>query len=182
MRRALIIAVSAALLSTALAGVAFAQSAQTEPPVRAELRNDGGDAPDTGHVLRRCRHLLGEDQLTDRLEERCLELWRRWCNAHPDARYCRRPHPQPHDCRIADRVIDRRCLPDRPTDRPVDRPKDRPGERPTDRPVDRPVDRVFDRPVEGPPDGADLDRNRLRDRISDRAINGIHPRARTADL
>ena len=184
MKRALIFAVSAALLSTALAGVAFAQSADTEVPVRTELRSDGGDAPDIGHILRRCRHLLGEDQLTDRLKERCLELWKRWCEAHPDARYCRRPDPKPHDCRITDRVVDRRCLPHRPTVRPVDRPKDRPVDRPIDRPVDRPedrpVDRVLDRPIDGPPDT--VDRDRLRDSINDRVRNGIHLRARAADL
>ena len=190
MKRALIIAVTAALFSTALAGMALGQSVDRQAPARAELQADGGDTPDIGHILRRCRHLFGEDQLTDRLKERCLELWKRWCNAHPDARYCHRPDPKPHDCRITDRVIDRRCFPDRPTDRPTDRPVDRPHDRPSDRPVDRPVDRptdrpvdrVTDRPVEGPPETADLDRDRVREPISDRATNGIHLRARAADL
>jgi hypothetical protein len=201
MKRAMTIAVAAALLATMFGSVAYAandRAAVTDTVVRDV------DAADVNveQVLRRCRHLFGEDELTDMTKERCLELWKRWCNAHPDARLCRRIDTPPHDCRITDRVIDRRCRPDRPVDRPTDRPVDRPTDRPVDRPTDRPVDRPTDRPVDrpsdrpvvnssagpedrpvvGPPETADLDRVRDRDPGSDKEGNDIHFRARRADL
>jgi hypothetical protein len=182
MKRAMTIAVAAALLATLFGSVAYAandRAAVTDAVVRGE---DAADI-NVGQVLRRCRYLFGEDELTDMTKERCLELWKRWCNAYPETRLCRRVNGLPHDCRLTDRVIGRRCRPDRPVDRPTDRPVDRPTDRPVDRPSDRPVISPAgpeDRPVVGPPETADLDR--IRDRDTDKEGNGIHFRARRADL
>ena len=173
MKRSLIVALAIGLFGTLFAGVAAAQSSVDVAPTQSDIRPDPGeDTPDIGHILRRCRHLFGEDELTDSLKERCLELWKRWCNAHPDARYCRRPDVRPHDCRITDRIIDRRCHPDVPTDRPTDRPVDRPTVRPADNPSDRPLVRPLDRPSD----------RRTDKRPTDRTRNDVHLRLRSADL
>jgi hypothetical protein len=195
MKRALTIAVAAALFATLFSTVALAAGSSNALAASAATASvDDGSDIDVGQILRRCRLMFGEDQLTDMTKERCLELWKRWCNAHPDARVCRRFDVPPPKCRITDQVLDRRCRPERPTDRPTDQPVDRPVDRPSDRPVDRPVDRPsdrpvirpdgpVDRPVVGPPDTADLDRVRDRDYTnSDREGNDIHFRARNADL
>ncbi|MBT8201715.1 MAG: PT domain-containing protein [Acidimicrobiia bacterium] len=174
MKRALIVALTVALFGTLFAGMAAAQSSVDLKPAQSDIRPDAGeDSADIGHILRRCRHLFGEDELTDSLKERCLELWKRWCSAHPDARYCRRPDVRPHDCRVTDRVIDRRCHPDRPTDRPVDRPAVRPADVPADRPVVRPSDAPSDRPT---------DKRPTDQRPTDRTRNDVHLRLRSADL
>lgn len=165
MKRTLIAAVTAALFATTLAGVAVAETSDAAA-ARVELRGTA-DTPDIGHVLRRCRRLFGEHELHESLKERCLELWKRWCNAHPDARYCRRPGP--HDCPVTDRVVDRHCRPHRPHDRPTDRPIDRPTDRPVDPPNARPADR--------PPDGV-RDLTRIRLQATD---NDVHLRLRAAD-
>ena len=183
MKRTLIAAVTAALFATSLVGVAVAETTDAAP-LHTEVR-DTSDAPDIGHILRRCRRLFGENELSESLKKRCLELWKRWCNAHPDARYCRRPDVKPHDCRITDRVLDRRCHPVRPHDRPTDRPTDRPVDRPVIRPNDRPLDRPSDRPTDRPKDRVtDRVRDRQVDRVTDRVVeskNDVHLRLRSAD-
>lgn len=177
MKRALIVAVAIGLFGTLFAGMAVAQSSADVAPAPSHIRPDPGeDTPDIGHILRRCRHLFGEDELTDGLKERCLELWKRWCKAHPDARYCR-PDVRPHDCRITDRIIDRRCHPDVPTDRPSDRPTDRPTARPADIPADRPVVRPAD-----PPSDRRTDKHPTDKHPTDRTRNDVHLRLRSADL
>ena len=195
MKRALTIAVAAALFATLFSTVALAAgSSSTLAASAATVSADDGSDIDVGPILRRCRLMFGEDQLTDMTKERCLELWKRWCNSHPHARVSRRFDVPPHEFRVTQRVLDRRCRPDLPTDRPIDRPADRPADRPVDRPSDRPVDRPSerpvigpegpeDRPVVGPPETADLDRVRDRDYTnSDKEGNDIHFRARRADL
>lgn len=170
MKRALIVAVTAALFAGLLGGFASAQTttdataADAAPAVRAD---DSGDA-DVRSMWKRCRDLFGDDDLTPAAKERCIELWKRWCNAHPDARRCHRPDVRPHDCHITDRVVDRRCVHNRPSDRPTDRPVVRPSDRPSDKPVDTPPkDRI---------------RDRVSDRPTDRTGNDIHLRTRSADL
>jgi len=187
MKRALTIAVAAALFATLFGSVALATGPNDVVAASGTVAiGDDVQDVDVESILRRCRHLFGEDQLTDTTNERCLELWKRWCNAHPDARLCRRSDVPPPDCRIADRVLDRRCRPDRPVDRLSDRPVNRPTDGPVDRPSDRPVIRPVgpdDRPVVGPPENADLDRVRDRDSTdSDKEGYDIHFRARRADL
>lgn len=179
MKRTLTIALTAALFASLFGGLAAAQTVAADPAPTARVVADGGDGPDVASILRRCRHLFGEEELKASVKERCFNLWKRWCDAHPDARYCRRPDVRPHDCRITDRVIDRRCHPHRP----VPAPTDRPGDRPSDRPPTRPSDLPADRRLADPPDKADLDI--ARDRIpsaTDRAGNDIHLGARRADL
>jgi hypothetical protein len=169
MKRTLIAAVTAALFATTLAGVAVADTSDAAP-ARVEVRGTA-DTPDIGQVIRRCRRLFGEHEVKEGLKERCLELWKRWCNAHPDARYCRRPDARRHDCLVADRVVDRRCRPHRPHDQPTDRP--------IDRPIDRPVDRPNARPADRPNDGVrDLTTDRIRLQATE---NDVHLRLRGAD-
>ena len=184
MKRTLTISLAAALFASLLGGIASASEASDMAPAAASVAPDD-DRPgvDPKQVLRRCRYLLGENELTDATQERCRRLWNRWCHAYPRTPQCRPERP-------VDRPIDR------PTDRPVDRPTDRPSDRPIDRPVDRPIDRPSDRPavrpveppaiggpVVGPPDKADLDRVRDRDSHDrDEEGNDTHVRARRADL
>ncbi len=184
MKRALIAATAAALFATTLAGGAVAET-NDAAPARVEV-GDTSETPDVRHILRRCLHLFGERELSESLKERCLELWKRWCQAHPDARYCRRPDVKPHDCRITDRVADRRCVrphdrpTDRPGDRPIDRPTVRPKDRPNDRPGDRPIDRPTVRPKDRPKDRPTADRVTARVRAVE-GKNDVHLRLRPAD-
>lgn len=179
MKRTLIVALTAALFTSLFGGLASAQTNTPETVQRGPVVTGTEDHPDIGSILRRCRKLFGEEELSASAKERCLKLWKRWCDAHPDARYCRRPDVRPHDCRITDRVVDRRCHPHRPVPAPTDRPTDRPSDRPPTRPSDIPADR----PITRPSDTAEVDRT--RDRIApetDRAGNDIYLGARSADL
>jgi hypothetical protein len=160
MKRSLTIAVASALLATLLGGVASASESNDFVAAADTVALDR-DRPDLDpqQILRRCRYLFGENELADVTQERCRELWNRWCQAYPRT-------PQ--------------CRPDRPTDRPIDRPADRPADRPTVRRVEPPS---TGGPVVGPPDKADLDRVRDRDSHDvDREGNDTHVRARRADL
>ena len=103
MKRALVVVLSAALFTTLFGGLATADSANTaqiEPDVVVASAGD-----DEVHQLwQRCRRLFGEDELSDTAKERCIKLWKRWCNAHPDFRRCPRPDPPP-PCKVTDSVM-----------------------------------------------------------------------------
>ncbi|NNC91636.1 MAG: hypothetical protein HKN80_04005 [Acidimicrobiia bacterium] len=124
MRRVIVVAVSVALFTTLFASLAAAAPTSGSGSGHADAvsRVDDGDRVDGMSILKRCRRLLGEDELAVGAKEKCIQLWKRWCNAHPRARRCPRPKPPP-PCRITDRVIDRRCLPVPclPADQIVDR-------------------------------------------------------------
>ena len=165
MKRAMTIAVATALFATLIGGIAAAADSNA-PAAAADPVARVDDQPDIDpqQVLRRCRYLFGEDEPTEVVQERCRELWNRWCQAYPRA-----PHCQP------DRPFDR------PTDRPTDRPLDRPANRRTVQAAVQPP--ATGGPVVGPPDTADLDR--VRDRDSHDRVeegNGTHVRVRRADL
>lgn len=124
MRRALVIAVSAALFATLFGS--FAASAATNPGVAfhstdAAVGADQGGDVHVRSIWQRCRKLMGDDELGATAHEKCVQIFKRWCNAHPRARHCRPPVPPPR-CRVIDRIVDRRCVPDpcRITDRLTD--------------------------------------------------------------
>ncbi|MDH3605746.1 MAG: hypothetical protein OER12_01980 [Acidimicrobiia bacterium] len=114
MKRALVVALSVAVLTTLFGGLASADPVTTVRP-DTETVHDRSMDDAAQSLMQRCRRLLGEDELADISYERCVELWKRWCKAHPRTRRCPRPDPPPRPCKVTDRVIDR-CLPCKVTD------------------------------------------------------------------
>lgn len=122
MKRVAVVALSVALFTTLIGGLASADSANRDH-AQADVVVDTVTDHHVRSLLERCRRILGEDQLTDISYERCLELWKRWCNAHPRSHRCPQPKPPPHPCKVlfdrssdvraGDAVIDRCCLLDR---------------------------------------------------------------------
>ncbi|MDH3539098.1 MAG: hypothetical protein OEP52_03805 [Acidimicrobiia bacterium] len=112
MKRVIVFTVSLAVFTTLFAGLAAAKPASDSERAHADVvvQVDDGGQLDGISILKRCRRLFGEDGLTAGAKERCIRLWKRWCDAHPRARHCPRPDPPP-PCRFTDRVVDRRCVP-----------------------------------------------------------------------
>lgn len=111
MKRTIVLGVSIALFTTLFGGLAAADPAG-DSSVRADVvtQVDDGAQPAGSSILKRCRRLFGEDELTATVKKKCVQIWKRWCKAHPRARHCPRPEPPP-PCRITDQVVDRRCVP-----------------------------------------------------------------------
>ncbi len=110
MRRAIVIAVTAALFTSLFGGLAAAESPPGASHSSVAQVEDTRDADRAG-IWKRCRRLLGDDELTDVAKERCIELWKRWCQAHPRARFCPKPVPPPPPCPAAEVRVGIRCVP-----------------------------------------------------------------------
>lgn len=111
MRRAIVVAVSTALLMTLFGGVAAANSSIDGDATEADSVVRIDDDVEASHIWKRCRHLFGDEDLTAVAKERCRQLWKRWCEAHPDSRRCHRPDPPPPPPPCYDRLTDHRCIP-----------------------------------------------------------------------
>ena len=118
MKRALVVALSVALFTTILGGLASADPANTVQTQADVVVDQSGD-DEVRSLFQRCRRLLGEDELSESAYEKCVELWKRWCKVHPRARKCPRPKPPPRPCKVVDRVIDE-CVPCHVVDRVTD--------------------------------------------------------------
>ena len=110
MRRALVLAMSTALLLSLFGGVATADSSTARDTPDADTVVRIADDVEANSIWERCRHLFGDEELTASAKERCRQLWKRWCNAHPDSRRCPRPDPPPPPP-CFDRLTDHRCIP-----------------------------------------------------------------------
>lgn len=192
MKRSIVIGLATAIFMGLFAGYAAAGVGEVGAPAPAATDSATDDVT-LRRIIHFCRQVLGEDEMSEQHIEKCRELWKRWCEAHPDARICHRDHP--HPCRvIGDQPSDRRCPtphPCRTVDvvsdrcpRPVPPPChldsvearelvlrhgltiDQIRDRyclPPDRPTDRPTDRPVDRRIDKPTD-------RPVDRPTDRSV------------
>lgn len=115
MKRALTVALVASLFMSLLGGIASAELLRgsvgdTTDHDRAVQVDHRRDVDDVGfrNILRRCRRVLADNAPSADAVEKCREFWKRWCEAHPRSRLCRRTDvPPPFDCRVViDRVVE----------------------------------------------------------------------------
>lgn len=109
MKRALVATLVTSLFVTLLGGIASAEVLRDSvgPSTDRVVLEERGDVEDAGfrNVLRRCRRVLADEAPSADAVEKCREFWKRWCEAHPNSRLCRRPDVEPpRYCRI---IIDR---------------------------------------------------------------------------